>query len=135
MLIPNLIGIALIGYGVMVLICQDADNLYYGATCRGVLVSTKTLKSLKHNDDLPQQTHKFRYEVDGVQYEGWHPQGISDQNIYIIGRTYPLRYHVDNPKEFMITVMPETKRFCILTIIGGLAIIVLALNGFLVVTK
>lgn len=126
---------ALIVYGVMVLICQDADKLHYNATCKGVLVATKNLKSLKPDDDLPQQSHQFRYEVDGRQFEEWHPQGMSDYNIYIIGRTYPLRYHADNPKDFTIDIKPETRRFCILTIIGGLVIIILALNGVLVVTK
>jgi hypothetical protein len=131
MLIPILIGIALIGYGVIVLICQDADKMYYDATCKGELISIKNLKSLIPNDDLPQQSYKFRFEVDGKLFEGWHPKGIGDENIYIIGRTYRLRYHSKNPKEFTVELKGENRLFYAVSIIGGLLIVILTLLGFL----
>lgn len=131
MLIPNLIGIALICYGVLVLISQDADKLHYSATCKGRLIATRKLKSLNPDDEIPQLSHKFKYEVEGRKFEGWHTQGMSDYNEYIIGRTYQLRYRTDNPNDFTVYLKPETKLYWILTIIGGLLIVILTLTGVL----
>lgn len=76
-------------------------------------------------------SHKFRYEAMGKKYEGWHEQGIGDENVYIIGRTYRLRYHSENPNEFTVDIKGESELFYLGAIIGGVLILILTLAGFL----
>jgi hypothetical protein len=129
MLIPIAIGVLIIGYGAIELIALDADKSYYKGKCKGRLLSIYDVETKDPTGEYKQKRLKFRYEVDNKPYEGSHIQQDSDYTQYIIGRDYPLLYHLDNPKDFMVSYTKEPTSLYYLSIIAGVALIILTSAG------
>ena len=131
MLIPIILGIVILGYGVMELICIAADNLHYDKKCKGTLISVRDLETRDPNGDYKQKALRFRYKVGRRVYEEVHIQGDADYTIYIIGRVYQLRYRAEYPEDFIVDYEKEPTSLYYASIVAGILLIVLTFAGII----